>query len=229
MKRLAIFIVTVICCGILVAHECFGADKSSGVAVGPEAIWHPSESDIKSVFTECGSGHVPDFGKCFVAFMRGHGASPQAVAFAKLVHNNGYLRAFRKVGPADIAYVAYPFTANTNYGYLLVNGQPSVVNVDDLAPVRDALTRSSSYGKLVARFPKAAVWPGDRFSKRLPITERLKDGSRRFIVGYYVTDFCHACRVLARVRCSFDFDGSGKFLGVTVVGIEKPGARGGGQ
>ena len=227
MKRLTILVFTFLWCGILVDHQCFADDRGSWRPVGPEAVWHPSDKDIKSVFTECGSRHEGDFGTCFVAFMQRHGASPEVVAFTKLVDDTGYLRAFRKVGPVDIAYVAYPFRANTNYGYLLVNGQPPVVNVDDLAPVRDALARSSSYRKLVARFPKAAVWPGDRFSKRFPVTERLKDGSYRFIVGYYVTDFCHACRVLARVRCSFDFDGSGKFLGVKVVGIAKPDARDG--
>jgi len=39
---------------------------------------------------------------------------------------------FHKVGPLDVARVMYPLRANDNYGLLLVNGDPKVLDVDDL-------------------------------------------------------------------------------------------------
>ncbi len=221
MCKPAILILTVFCSCLLFAQPCSSADKGSWQPIGPEAVWQDAKKNIKSVFDECSSKKAPDFGDCFVSFMQKHGASPQAVAFAKLTDNTGYLRAFRKVGPVDIAYVEYPFRANTNYGYLLVNGDPPMVDVDDLKLQKEALAKDPAYAKLLLRFPNAAVWPEDRFSTELPSVERLTDGGQRFIVPYRVTDLCRACKELGKVKFAFYFDANGKFLGVKMLSLEE--------
>ena len=39
---------------------------------------------------------------------------------------------FQNEGPVAFAWITYPLRANTNYGLLLLNGQPRIVNVEDL-------------------------------------------------------------------------------------------------
>jgi len=221
MKISAILILIALCCGLLFVQIAFPADKDSWQPVGPAAIWPDAEKKARQIVKECSSKRAPDFGECFVSFMQKHGASSQAVSFAKLTDNTGYLRAFRKVGPVDIAYVAYPFRANTNYGYLLVNGDPPMVDVDNLKLQKEQLARDPAYAKLVQRFPNAEVWPEDRFSTESPVAERLQDGGQRFIVVYRITDLCRACKELGKARFGFDFDTNGKFLRVRMLSSEE--------
>ena len=50
----------------------------------------------------------------------------------------GIMVAFEKVGPVDVARVLYPLRANDNYGLLLVNGDPAILDVDDLKKLNRA-------------------------------------------------------------------------------------------
>lgn len=221
MKKLAILILTLFCCGLVYAQACSAADKDVLKKIGPAAIWTNGEKKAKKAFQECASKQAPDFGECFVSLMQKHGASPQAVAFAKLTDNTGYLMALRKKGPVDIAYVAYPFRANTNYGYLLVNGDPRMVDVDNLALLKEELAKAPAYKKLVERYPNAAIWPEDRYSTKYPLVERLQDRGTRFVVRYRITDLCRACKEVGQAKFGFDFDGKGKFLGPKFLGLEE--------
>jgi hypothetical protein len=221
MKKFAIFILTALCCWLFWAQACSAADKGAWQKIGPAAIWTNGEKKAKKVTKECSSKQAPDFGECFVSFMQKHGASSRAVAFAKLTENTGYLRAFRKTGPVDIAYVAYPFRANTNYGCLLVNGDPRVVDVDDLNLLKEELAKAPAFKRLLERFPNAAIWQEDRYSTKYPLVERLPDRGKRFVVRYRITDLCRACKEIGKAKFGFDFDGSGKFLGAKFLGLEE--------
>ncbi len=219
MRNFAILTLTLFCCGIIGAYEKAQALQSSE-AIGPEAVWDSDERSQKKLHEECGSLAGP-VDKCFISFMEKSGASPQAAAFARLLDRRGYLRGFRKAGPVDIAYVAYPFRANENYGYLLVNGDPTMIDVDNLnALPKKQLESDPKYMKLAAKFPDIAIWPGDRYSTEHPIMERLPDGGQRFVVEYRLTDFCHACEVVGKARFGFDFDPKGKFLGIKALQVE---------
>jgi hypothetical protein len=221
MRKLVILTLIILCSGLIFVQLCSSADKGPWQPIGPDAVWPDAEKKARSVSQECSSKQAPDFGECFVSFMQKHGASPQAVAFARLTDNTGYLRALRKVEPVDIAYVAYPFRANTNYGYLLVNGDPPMVNVDDLKLLKEALAKDPAYAKLILRFPNAAIWPEDRFSTEYPSVQPLPNGGPRFTVEYRFTDLCRACKELGKAKFAFDFDANGKFLGVKMLGLEE--------
>src|SRR5690242_1912177 len=100
---------------ILTCALAVAADVAS-----PEAVWQPGMQFMKDVHSACDASKYPSFGECFVARMQQAGAPPQAVAFTKLIHNEGYMRDSRQIGKVSVAYVLYPFRANENQGWLLV-------------------------------------------------------------------------------------------------------------
>jgi hypothetical protein len=159
------------------------------------------------------------FGQCFVREMQKAGAPPAALGFAAETGDQGYLRAFREAGRVDIAYADYPFRANENQVCLLVNGTPPAIDVDDLSGFdRKALEAKPDYSAIMASFPRAAIFPGDRGSGRGPNALSLKSGGQRFIVSYLLKDGCRACRVVGEAQLRFDFDVEGRFRG---IGVER--------
>ena len=69
------------------------------------------------------------------------GASADAVSFTRELYKQsggevGIMTGFQPVGPVDFAWITYPLRANTNYGLLLVNGNPPIVNVEESEATR---------------------------------------------------------------------------------------------
>ncbi len=188
--------------------------------IGPSAIWQPDLHFLAAVKKECRQPQFPNFEECFVAQMEKSGAPADAVAFTRQTGNTGYLRDFRKVGRVDIAYVSYPFRANQNQVWLLVNGDPGAVDVDDfkLLPV-DNFSKNSTYAALAKKYPKISVWPGDRSGTKYPLATVRSSGGQSFIVEYNLQDGCRGCARLATARLAFDFDADGKFLGAKLERI----------
>jgi predicted secreted protein len=150
--------------------------------------------------------------------MKGSGASPEAIAFSRDMGNEAWLRAFRESGRVDIAYVTYPFRANENQGILLVNGDPSPVDVDGSAvPSRGALEKDLVFEALAKRYPDISLWPGDRFGTDQPVAEQLPGGGTRFHVGYLLRNGCHACEEIGSAVFAFDFDSGGRFTGTKLM------------
>jgi predicted secreted protein len=220
MKKALMVVVLVCSCAGSPALVLGTMNGKSQRAVGPEARWQGGKSFMETVYRECGSFAGAKLGECMVSVMERSGASPQAAAFARQLENRGFMHAFRETGRVDIAYVTYPFRANENQGCLLVNGAPSVIDVDDFGCLAtDGLKRDNVYGELASRFPAISLWPGDRFGTDFPVMEKLSDGGQRFHVGYRLLNGCHACEVLGSAVFAFDFDGKGKFLGTRLEGV----------
>ena len=189
--------------------------------IGPAAVWNPDNSFRERVVDRCSSPAVQDFGECFVSVMTDSKASPQATAFARRIGNTGYLRGFRETGVVDIAYVHYPFRANENYGCFLVNGDPSIVDIDDPDITEKIdLTTDKEYEGIVSGFPGAELWPGDRREADCVIPGSVQDRGQRFVTMFRFLNGCHACEFLGSARVAFDFDNAGKFLGTELLGIE---------
>lgn len=187
--------------------------------VSAKALWQPGMSMIQEMREKCGAAGTAA-GECFAAEMRRSGASEAAVAFTNLIGNTGYLRDFREAGRVDVAYVNYPFRANENQGCLLVNGEPAVIDVDDVSKLSsEELMKNKQYAALAAKHPNAALFPGDRSGTGYPQMESLDGGGQRFIVGYWLTDGCHACARLGSARVAFDFDNRGKLIGRKLIGV----------
>ncbi len=181
--------------------------------VGPAAVWSPASTFLPSMHKACDKRPAGRFGECFVSQMAKAGASGPALDFARRTGNQGYLREFRDTGKVDVAYAEYPFRANQNQVCLLVNGEPSMIDVDDLSLIRaDALADNAAYASLVKRFPNLATFPGIRFGVTAPGAANLKNGGQRFVLDFQLKDGCRACVVVGSMRVSYDFDVNGKFI-----------------
>jgi predicted secreted protein len=214
-------------CLLLTAGRVQGAEPfEPAPAIGPEACWLPAATVMEKIRTDCAGLAGTAFEACFVTGMQKSGASPQAVAFTKFIGSMGYLEEYRKMGPVNIAFVVYPFRANENQGFLLINGAPPVIDVDDLSLLSaEDLRKDPRYPRLKKQYPAVALWQGDRSGREYPMLERKPDGAQRFTVRYRLLNGCHACELAGHVRYAFDFNRTGQFSGTTYLGIEKPPAN----
>jgi hypothetical protein len=188
--------------------------------VGPKAVWKASPEVIVKLRAEC-SADPAKVGACFTQFMQSAGASSEAVAFAKSLADKGYgyLRAFRRTGRVDIAYVEYVFRANEMEGVFLVNGDPPMIDVDDgqyLSPL--VQQKNTDYAALLRQYPQATVWPADRGETNAPTVVSSTHG-QQFDVEYRLRNGCHACAQIGTELVAFRFDDSGRFHGTMVLGV----------
>lgn len=211
---------------VLLVTSCAGSSQVRNQAdavkvIGPDAVWHPPASFRERVMEKCSSATVQDISGCFISVMKDSKASPEAVAFAGKSGNMAHLRGFRSAGTVDIAFVEYPFRANENYACALVNGDPAVIDVDDYAIVQKVdLKNDKTFTEIASTFPKAELWPGDRFGADCIVPEAAPGGMQRFLVTYRLLNGCHACEVLGLAKVSFDFDNKGKFIGTELLTVE---------
>jgi len=192
-------------------------------AIGPSAVWQPPPDFLAKTHAACDKSNPPNYAQCFIDQMSKLGAPAGAVDFTRMLYKQsngevGIMTEFHKVGPVDEARVMYPLRANDNYGLLLINGDPAILNVDDLQKLdRKGMEQNSLYQTVKQRYPKTDIWPGDRSGNNWPLEKPLPEGGMQFIVGYPLLDGCHACKPTGLARFSWDFDGKGKFLGTKYV------------
>jgi hypothetical protein len=153
------------------------------------------------------------FGECFVSQMQNAGAPEPALTFARRTGNQGYLRDFRDTGKVDVASAEYPFRANENQVCFLVNGEPPMIDVDELSLIGAvALAENTVYASLLEHFPNLSIFPGRRSGVTAPAAANLKNGGQRFLLGFLLHDGCHACAVVGSMKVAYDFDVNGKFI-----------------
>jgi hypothetical protein len=192
--------------------------------VGPDAIWEPKPADLQTMRQQCQTEQYPNYSTCLLSKLRA-AAPPAAASFMKWLdantNNVGWLSGFRKTpGAVGIAYVVYPLRANSNQEWLFVNGQPPVVDVDDLQNLpKTEMERSPVYASIKKAAPDAILFPGDRGQSAGPSIEQLSGNQLRLTVDYYQQK-CHACARLAIARFGFDFSHDGKFLGSRFLDLQ---------
>jgi predicted secreted protein len=201
------------------------ANAQTAQHIGPEAIWTPATDAFETIHKQCDSSS--DFSACFFSYLQKSGASPQAIQFVKMTDQMGYLSNFRKVGPVDVAYVTFPFRANENQGCYLVNGNPSMIDVDNLQALpQSELDNNPAYQQLAKQYPNISLWLGDRYTANNPLMESLPGGGKRFIVNYVLRDQCHACATVGYTSFGFEFDLNGKLQGIHLSSIQAAGDTG---
>ena len=188
--------------------------------VALDAVWTPPADFRAKVTAACGSAGEK-FGGCFVDQMRAAGAPEAALAFTGRTDDQGYATAFLDTGKVDVAYAEYPFRANENALVFLVNGEPPMIDVDELSRIdMKNLGNNPVYVGLLKTFPSLALFPGDRRpGGREPRALKLRNGGQRFVLVYELHDGCHACKTVGYARIGFDFDVQGKFVGTDVVQV----------
>ena len=172
------------------------------LTVNADAVWHADVTCADAA--------------CLVEKMSA-GASPAAIEFAGSIGNEGWLRDFRKMGRVDIAYVQY---LSHRSAWLLVNGSPSPVDVDNLQKLpKSEMTDHLVWSKLIAEHPRAALFPDDRTTATDPVAILSPDGSQEFVVSYKVLDGCPTCAQLGFVFLGFEFNPKGRFTNTEFIDL----------
>ena len=116
-----------------------------------------------------------------------------------------------------MAKVIYPLRAEkaANWALLLVNGDPQILDVDDLQRL--------DMQELKRRYPKILqVVGGGRGGTMWERTRRRQDGGVTFIVPYWPTRQSPNSPQMSAADFEWNFDSSGKFLGTRFVGSMGP-------
>jgi hypothetical protein len=80
-------------------------------------------------------------------------------------------------------------------GWLLVNGNPHLIDVDELRLLSmESMRHDPGYASLAARYPELLLFPGERGGSRLPPAKSLPDRGKRFVIRYR----CSTAVALAR-------------------------------
>jgi len=229
VKRPALLLIPFIAAGICAQAQAgntgANAEAASGQKITASAVWQPPSGFITKTQNLCQKSAGPmSFPECFVNQIASSGAPGQAVSFSRMLFDQsigqvGIMSAFKEYGTVDAAQVLYPLRANDNYALLLVNGDPNVVDVDDLQKLdRSAMEQDPKYQALKQKYPQADVIPGDRSgSNPWPQAKPLPDGGTQFVVAYPLVNGCHACERVGSVRFAWEFDSAGKFQRTTYI------------
>src|ERR1041385_6003445 len=126
-------VLVLICIAALVNFLQVQANEETDDAVSPSAIWSPDDDDLADIVQACQP--EADYNRCFVDEM-GDFASSEAVSFSQSLLEQtpsraGYLKALHEAGPVDLGIVAYPGAGSFTQSWVLVNGTPAIVNVDE--------------------------------------------------------------------------------------------------
>jgi inhibitor of cysteine peptidase len=207
--------------GAVSAESEGGLPKRASSAVTRETVWISDRQTVNVAKQRCADLGGRQLEECFADAMESLGASIEAAAFTRSFGSGVFVRKMRESGRVDVAYIIHPFRANEFAGMLLVNGEPPIVDVDDIALLpKEAMEQDKTYGIIKKSYPRVTLWPGDRSSK-YPLLASLPDGGQEFVVPYALRNFCHACEVLGTIMFAFDFDREGRLTAMRFLRVEQ--------
>ena len=223
MRCAYVLLSSLLACVIVTAQSQVAREK-----IDASAVWQLPAQFMTTAHAACDQLPGSNYADCMIVQMAKAGAPADAVQFTRELYNQthgdfGIMTGFQNEGPVAFAWITYPLRANTNYGLLLVNGQPRIVNVEDvkLLDVK-TMKQSSQFQDAKRQFSKVDVWPGDRDGKIWPNSQVGPDGGIQFTVAYPLRDGCHACANAGQVIFNWNFDARGKFLGTSFQGMIDP-------
>ncbi len=199
--------------------------QSGKTKIDASAVWQVSAQFLAGAHAACDQSSHPDDLECMVGQMTKAGAPASAINFTRELYKQshgefGIMTGFQDEGTVAFGWITYPLRANNNYGLVLVNGEPPIVNVEDLKLLdRKTMEQSSQFQDLKSQFPKVDVWPGDRDGKVWPNSQTGPNGGIQFTVGYPLLNGCHACARAGMAIFNWNFDAQGKFLGTAYQGL----------
>src|SRR4051794_119885 len=200
LKRRIVGALAVIGVASLITFLQVEANHETDDQIGEEAIWNAGPEDLGAISQACKVTDAARYQECFIEQM-GEYASSDAVAFAQTMASQksrrlGYLTGLREYGLVDLGFVVYPGNANVDHGWVLLNGVPALVNLDDitLLPI-SALEKNAQYVTLRQSHPQMqlAVNDNQRKPDSSPQIERLARDGERFVVPYSLQEPCANC------------------------------------
>jgi len=202
--------------------------SSSLTKIGGSAVWQLPAQFVTTVHAACERSSGSNYAECMIGQMAKAGAPGDAVQFTRELYRQshgefGVMTGFQDEGLVAFAWITYPLRANTNYGLLLLNGQPRIINVEDLKLLDvKSMKRSSQFQDLKQQFPNVDIWPGDRDGRTWPNSQAGPAGGVQFTVAYPLIDGCHSCAHAGTAIFNWNFDARGKFLGTSFQGMIDP-------
>ena len=189
------------------------ANQETDDPVSSSAVWNPESNDLSEIAQACKAQPGPAYNKCFIDQMGGY-ASSEAVAFSQsLVKQTpahaGYLSDLREAGPIDLGLVTYPNSVEISRGWVLVNGVPSIVDVDNLTMLpQSVMEKDPQFRTMRLKYPqlKLTVVNGDRSADTLPEMHTLGDGSQQFVIHYSLKEPCSTCQPVAHASFGTPFN-----------------------
>jgi hypothetical protein len=206
--------------------------QSSPSSVGSSAIWHPAPDFLAVAHAACDNApRPPDFGECFINQIAKAGAPPDALKFTRELYKSngqvGILEEYKDFGAVGLAWVVYPLRANENDALLLLNGDPKILDPDDLQKLdQTALQHDPLFLEWKKAAPKLDVWRGDRSGGEAEIRfvrvwPGANPGEQRFLFSYPLIDGCRACARSGFANYWWDFDAKGKFQGTRLLSVTR--------
>ena len=182
--------------------------------VGPAGDWKPTPAFLNQIYAVCDKT-AKNYDQCFMAHMSKAGAPPEAVQATRLIYKTlgevALVTDFKTAGPVDIARVEFPLRATDNAGLLLVNGEPKVLDANNLKKLDHGQMESSPQFQAVKqRDANADVWPGDRSGTMWPVVTQLPDGGIEIVIGYPILNGCQTCAHVGLALFGWDFDANGR-------------------
>lgn len=204
------------------------ANHETDDQIGEEAIWNAGPDDLSAINQTCKPTDAARYRDCFIDQM-GEYASSDAVTFTQMMVSQksaylGYLTGLREYGLVDLGYVVYPGTQKLRQGWMLLNGLPALISLDDVTALpKSAMEKDSQYAVLHQSHPQMQLVVNDeqRKADTAPQIERLPGEGERFAVPYSLQDPCAGCAPLAQAIFGFDFNDAGKFMGIKFLRVEK--------
>jgi hypothetical protein len=228
-KRRIAAAVAVIGVASLITFLQVEANHETDDQIGEEAIWNAGPEDLSAIGQACKTTDAARYRDCFIDQM-GEYASSEAVGFTEMISSQksrrlGYLAGLKESGLVDLGYVVYPENASPHQGWVLMNGVPALINLDDVTMLpKSAMEKDAQYAALRQSHPKMQLVVNDaeRKADASPQVEQQPGEKERFIVPYSLQDAsCAGCAPLAQAMFGFDFNEAGKFLGVKFLRFEK--------
>lgn len=153
---------------------------------------------------------------CVAAAMQQHGASPQAVAFARSQDGKVFASKFDPVGLVDLVEVVCTQGTNFNcgYSYFIVNGDPPAVEVgwrEEDPALLSVVESDTTVDELNTRMGWRRVPPIWSGAEQFVGAQSIGGGIR--LLFWSPMKFVHASPPLARIYVAYDFDAQGHYLG----------------
>ena len=196
--------------------------SASTATITSAAVWQLAPGFLDNAHLACDHIAVKTRSECFINKMVRAQAPSAAVQFSRrfLLANGGefgVLARFQKVGPVNMAKVIYPLRADkgANWALLLVNGDPQILDVDDLQRL-DMQGLKRSYPEILQ------VEGGGRSGTMWEEVRRRQDGGETFIVNYWPIRQSPNSPQMSPAAFEWNFDPAGKFLGTRFVGRMGP-------
>ncbi|HEY6305650.1 MAG TPA: hypothetical protein VI488_04215 [Candidatus Angelobacter sp.] len=223
VKLLAIAL-AILCLASYVVFLEVQASDDSDEQISSSTVWNPSADDLKRIQQNC-AAQTDNYSRCFIEQMPNFGASDDAVSFTRTYaeQNHGliaFLKGFRPVDVVDVGYAYFPGGADFAQRWLLLNGIPEVIDVDDFKLLPQAeMMKDPVYAALRKRYPQITLFDGDRGFETPPAADSLPDGGQWFLIDYPLKDQCRACAEVGSASFRFDFEPTGRFKGAKFVKV----------